>query len=178
MHYGQSWARRKVNAANNQWVPALLALVILASLAPADAETGSWRLVRSPDPRGGPDAVSIMQTADLVRSDVDFAGLMLRCREQGFEVAIVLLKPFPPRAHPKAKLTTNGSTIAFATSVIPPGAAIALPAEAAVLVKGPWQAARELAIEITDNDTAIHGVVSLAGLGPAVAQLLSSCPTR
>src|SRR5271168_4825245 len=37
-------------------------------------ETGEWRLVRSPDPRGGPDAVSIMHTADVSRSDPDFAG--------------------------------------------------------------------------------------------------------
>jgi len=156
----------------------VLALVTLVSLAPAHAGSENWRLVRSADPRGGPDAVSIMQTADLARSDVDFAGLMLRCREQGFEVAVVLLKPFPPRAHPMAKLTTNGRTIEFTTTVIPPGVAVVLPTEAAALVNGPWQTASELAVEITDNDVAIHGVVALAGLGPAVARLVSSCPVR
>jgi hypothetical protein len=55
---------------------------------------GSWRLVRTPNPRGGPDAVSVMQTPDPSRSDIDLAGLMLRCSDRGFEVLIVLLHPF------------------------------------------------------------------------------------
>ncbi len=147
--------------------------------APSHMPSDDWRLVRTPDPRGGPEAVSIMHTPDLARSDIDFAGLMLRCRERDFEVAIVLLKPFPPRAHPKAKLTANGRTREFTTSVIPPGAAIALPAEATALANGPWQSASELAVEVAagdGDDSTIRGVVSLAGLGPAVARLTSSCP--
>ena len=66
----------------------------------AGRSTGTWRLVRTPNPRGGPDAVSIMQTAEPMRSDLDLAGLMLRCAERDIEVVVVLLKPFPPRAHP------------------------------------------------------------------------------
>jgi hypothetical protein len=37
------------------------------SATPAPASGGTWRLVRTPNPRGGPDAVSIMQTADAAR---------------------------------------------------------------------------------------------------------------
>src|SRR5262249_17223849 len=85
---------------------------------------GSWRLVRTPDPRGGPDAVSIMQTADAARSDIDLVGLTLRCSDTGFDVLVVFLKPFPPRAHPKVKLTTGSATVHLEATVIPPGAAI------------------------------------------------------
>ena len=42
-----------------------------------NALPGAWRLVRTSNPSGGRDAVSIMHTADIARSDVDFAGLML-----------------------------------------------------------------------------------------------------
>src|SRR5262245_14711786 len=59
----------------------LLATTILLAIAAGPAMTqgiGTWRLVRTPDPRGGSEAVSIMQTADVSRSDIDFAGVMLR----------------------------------------------------------------------------------------------------
>src|SRR5262245_15718687 len=52
---------------------------------------GTWRLVRTPDPRGGPDAVSIMQTADAARSDMDLVGLTLRCSDTGFDILVVFL---------------------------------------------------------------------------------------
>jgi hypothetical protein len=148
----------------------------LPAPAPPSAPSGSWRQVRTPDPHGGAEAVSTMHTADLARSDLNLAGLMLRCRGQGFEVTIVLLTPFPPRARPKVKLTANGSTVEFAASVIPTGAAIALPSEATTLVYGPWQSATEVAVEVAEGDRLTRGVVLLAGLGPAVVQLLASCP--
>jgi hypothetical protein len=139
---------------------------------------GTWRLVRTPDPRGGPDAVSIMQTADAARSDIDLVGLTLRCSDIGFDVLVVFLKPFPPRAHPKVKLTTGSATVHLEATVIPPGAAISLPAEAATMVKGSWQSSLELAIEVEDDSTATRGVISLAGLGPALSLLTSNCPSR
>src|SRR5262245_35098648 len=138
----------------------------------------TWRLVRTPDPRGGPDAVSIMQTADAARSDIDLVGLTLRCSGTGFDVLVVFLKPFPPRAHPKVKLTTGSATVHLEATVIPPGAAISLPAEAATMVKGSWQLSLELAIEVEDDSTATRGVISLAGLGPALSLLTSNCPSR
>jgi len=140
--------------------------------------SGTWRLVRTPNPRGGPDAVSIMQTAEPSRSDIDLAGLMLRCGETGFDVLVVLLKPFPPRAHPKVKVTARGSTVELQATVLPPGALLALPGEAAALVDGPWQASPELALQVDEGADAIRGAVSLAGLGPAVALLRSNCPSR
>ncbi len=133
--------------------------------------------MRTPNPRGGADAVSIMQTPDPSRSDIDLAGLMLRCSDKSLEVQIVLLRPLPLRARPEVKLTT-GSAAAFAATVVSPGVALALPSEAAALVDGPWQSAPEVALEVDDGGRAIRGVVSLAGLAPALALLRSNCPSR
>ena len=144
----------------------------------AAASGGTWRLVRTPNPRGGPDAVSIMQTADADRSDIDLVGLTLRCSNTGLDVLVVLLKPFPPRTHPKVKLTIGGTTVHLEATVVPPGAAISLPAEAAMLVKGSWQSSSELAIEVKDDSNATRGVISLEGLGPALSLLTSNCPSR
>ncbi len=46
---------------------------------------GTWRLVRTRNPTGGPEAVSIMQTADIAKSDLDLAGMMLRCGKAGLK---------------------------------------------------------------------------------------------
>jgi hypothetical protein len=144
----------------------------------AATNAGTWRLVRTPNPRGGPDAVSIMQTADTARSDIDLVGLTLRCSDTGFDVLVVFLKPFPPRTHPKVKLTSGGTTVHLEAAVIPPGAAISLPAEVATLVKGSWQSSSELAIEVEDDGNATRGFISLVGLAPALSLLASNCPMR
>jgi hypothetical protein len=145
---------------------------------PDARSVGTWRLVRTPNPRGGPDAVSIMQTADAARSDIDLVGLTLRCSDTGFDVLVVLLKPFPPRTHPKVELTTGSATVQLEATVIPPGAAILLPAEAATMVKGSWQSSLELAIEVRDDGNTTRGVISLVGLGPALSLLASNCTSR
>jgi hypothetical protein len=145
---------------------------------PDATSAGTWRLVRTPNPRGGPDAVSIMQTADAARSDIDLVGLTLRCSDTGFDVLVVFLKPFPPRTHPKVELTTGSATVQLEATVIPPGAAILLPAEAATMVKGSWQSSLELAIEVKDDGNRTRGAISLVGLGPALSLLTSNCPSR
>src|SRR5580704_8758076 len=89
---------------------------------------GTWRLVRTPNPSKGGDTVSIMRTADIVKSDIDLAGLMLRCAQTNFEVIIVLVRPLPPRAHPKVTVGTGGSGVEFTATVVPPGAEVLLPA--------------------------------------------------
>jgi len=64
---------------------------------------------RSRDPSGGKDAVLIMQTVDIAKSDLDLAGLMLRCGDAGTEVLVVLLRPLPPLAH---RSSNRGSVFA------------------------------------------------------------------
>jgi hypothetical protein len=150
-----------------------------AGLAPV----APWPLVRTPNPAGGRDAVSVLKTADITKSDIDFAGLMLRCGGHNIEVLVVLVRPLPPRAHPRVAVTTGGKQIEFIASVVPPGAEVLLPPEATALASGPWQTAAELSVEVgavegDDQPSPIRGVISLAGLGAALAQLQANCPLQ
>ena len=141
---------------------------------------GTWRLVRTKNPAGGPEAVSVMQTADITKSDLDLAGMMLRCGESGVEVLLVLVSPLPPRAHPTATVNAGSISEKFSATVVPPGSAILLPKEATTLASGPWQAAPELAVQIDARESepnTMRGVVPLAGLGVALTRLRANCPS-
>ena len=142
------------------------------------AADDAWRLVRTPDPAGGQDAVSITRTADVAKSDLEFAGLMLRCGEGSVEVLIVLVRAFPPRAHPEVKLAAGSSTVELTASVVPPDVLLLLPNDATKLVAGAWQAATELSVAVEDQQGTIRGVIPLTGLGHALALLGSNCPAR
>jgi hypothetical protein len=146
---------------------------------PRPAEAGAWRLLRTPDPRGGPDAVSIMHTADMQRSDPDFAGLMLRCAEDGIDVLVIVVAPHPPRARPQVKFGPPGHEVSYQATMVPPFTALLLPKDATSLVSGlGGTAAADLSIEINDEGPAVHGTVALAGLRPALEGLKASCPHR
>jgi hypothetical protein len=156
------------------------------SPAPSPApnpSTGQWRLVRTPNPAGGRAAVSIVKTADVTKSDIDLAGLMLRCGDSNIEVLIVLLRPLPPRAHPKVSTAVGSQTYDFIASVVPPGAELLLPLEATALATGPWQAASDLSVEIgpveaDDQPGPIRGVIPLAGLSASLLLLKANCPSQ
>ena len=153
------------------------------STARALPDAGHWRLVRSRDPSGGKDAVSIMQTADVDKSDLDLAGLMLRCGDAGTEVLVILLRPLPPRTHPKITVTAGGQTSEFAATVVPPGAELLLSPDAGALASGPWTNAAELVLQVDTGQgesgaNIIRGVVPLVGLSTALPQLVANCPSR
>lgn len=144
---------------------------------------GTWHLVRTKDPAGGRDAVSIMQTADITKSDIDLAGLMLRCAETGVEVAVVLVEPLPPRAHPTVIVSTDDTKKQFSATVLPPGAAVLLPKEASALVSGPWTVAPALSVQVegpvADGEPySVKGTIPLAGLASALATLRANCAQR
>jgi hypothetical protein len=143
--------------------------------APSGSMEG-WRLVRTPNPLGGKDAVSVMHTADPLRSDQDLAGLIVRCADTGTEVLIALISPFPPRAHPR--VVFDGSTLQLQASVVPPGASILLPAEATALANGPWQSLDELSLQIDQEGTIIRGVIPIRGLPAALQSLRANCFTK
>ncbi len=146
---------------------------------PASAAPGSlegWRLLRTPRPGGGKDAVSIMHTADLLRSDPDLAGLMVRCGETGNEVLIALISPLPLRAHPRVVLGDGGDGPPLEAKVLPPGALILLPPEATVRASGRWQALSQLPVQVTNEATAIRGVIPLKGLAAGLQTLRANCP--
>ena len=145
-----------------------------AEAALADAPSG-WRLLRTANPRGGPDAISMSHTADTLRSDLELAGLMLRCSEKGPDVVIVVVSPFPPRAHPRVTIGADGKELQFEASVVSPGAELLLPAEAAHLAAGAWQSAHELVIKVSSQDQSFGGVIPIDGLGEAFVKLSASC---
>ncbi len=135
---------------------------------------GKWRLVHTPNPVEKRDVVSIMATAELAESDVDFAGLNLRCAGPDFEVLVFLIPPLPPRAQPIVAI--NGKT--FQGAVVPPGTAILLPKAASVLAKEQWRSLQTVSIDVEAEGTKTHGVVSLDGFDKALQSLTTSCLTR
>src|SRR5262249_43562334 len=125
----------------------------LATSLPGDHRSSpmeGWRLVRTPNPAGGTDAVSIMHTPDLRRSDPDFAGLMIRCGKMGNEVLIVVITPFSPRARPQVELGNASLGINLEGKVVPPGASVLLPSEANALANGPWQSDVEVSVRVVE----------------------------
>jgi hypothetical protein len=141
-------------------------------------DSGGWRLVRTPNPAGGPDAISIMHAAGASGSDIDFAGLMFRCQGGAIEMAIVLTRPLPPGATPQVTIGAGATTAKFAANVAPPGVLVLLPPAATVLADNHARDASELAIGVANGQDAVHGVIPLAGLGTALQALRSSCDTR
>jgi hypothetical protein len=135
-----------------------------------------WPLIRTPHPKGGPDAVAIMRTADTAQSDPDLAGLMIRCQEkQGFEVLLVLVRPFPPRAKREVAVVSGTTQSLLQAEASFTGTALILPIEATAFTSGPWQGMKELTVSIKDPDSEIHGVIQLSGIAPALAKLSASC---
>jgi hypothetical protein len=136
----------------------------------------TWRLSRTPNPAGGPDTISITKLADTTRSDHDVAGLMLRCGEGATtEVLVVLIEPLPPRTHPKVTVVAGAMTTKFTGSVVTPGPLVLLPEKASALVEHAWQSTPELAVEITENDRSLHGVIPLTDISTAMQTLQSNC---
>jgi hypothetical protein len=135
-----------------------------------------WRLIRTPDPRGGPDAVSIVRVADLSRSSPEIAGLMIRCqRAAASEVLIALVKPLSPRARPNVRLTTGGVESTLSGTVVPPGSAILLPLQAEIWATGLGQKPVDLTIVIDDAEMSARGVVPIDDLSAALSNLTSNC---
>jgi len=136
---------------------------------------GGWHLVRTPNPNGGADAISIIHPADTSRSDLDLAGLMIRCGETSAEVIIVILPAMPFSTRPHVAFGKSGTKTQFEATVAPPGTAVLLPRDATTLVNGPWQALDDLSIRIDFGQSTIRGVVKLAGLQAAFKELQSIC---
>ena len=157
----------------------LIGLSTLFTPAAADGphpKLGNWRLIRTVNPRGGPDAVSMSHTADMTRSDLELAGAMLRCGEKSLEIVIVVVTPFPPHARPGVIIGADGKEWPFDARVVPPGAELLLPAEAMSLAAGPWQSARELTVKVTSPEQSFGGVIPIEGLAAALATLAANCP--
>jgi hypothetical protein len=119
-----------------------------------------------------------MRIADMRRSDVDLAGLMLRCRESVAEVLIVLVRPLSARVRPDVTMMIAGQTTRFTASVVPPLTAVLLPDIALPLVTGAQQSDLQVLIDVGDKTSPITGTIELAGVRGAYDALIASCQAR
>lgn len=149
-----------------------------AAASPQPDVLGAWHLLRTPNPTGGGPAVSVMQGADISRSDLDLAGFMLRCGGSATEVLIVLARYLPPAAHPRVTIVAGQTNTELTGTVVPPGLLVLLPSQATTLTETSWQAAPELAVTVAYDEGIIRGVIPLIGLGSALQMLHSNCATQ
>jgi hypothetical protein len=139
---------------------------------------GDWRLLLTPNPQGGQDAVSIVHTADITRSDLGLAGIMFRCSDGALEGLLVVTSPFPPSAHPTVAIDVKGERTEYAAKIVRPGALLLLPADVVKLAAGPWQEATELSVTVVDKQGLIRGIIPLKGLRVALQVLRLNCPAQ
>jgi hypothetical protein len=139
---------------------------------------GGWQLVKTKDPAGGADAVSVMHTVDSSRSDVGLAGLSLQCGPAGIEVVMIILDRLPRAPRPAVMLTAGNKQTEFEATVIQGGEALLLPESASNQAAGEWQNIKELSVEIATKPTPIRGAIPLGGLSAALGRLLQNCPAR
>jgi hypothetical protein len=139
-----------------------------------------WHLVRTRNPAGGGDMVAIMRTADVSRSDIDFAGLMFRCGDVGPEMLIVLVRPLPIRSHPKVVIDGANGRVPFIANVLSPGLLVLLPPEATGFAAGLSQTQPyiKIAVDNRDEKVSINGVVALDGLAAATIELQANCSAK
>lgn len=149
------------------------AIVAVANPAPASI----WRFSRTQGARDGESFAAIMKTADTAQSDPDFAGLIVRCAPRGkVDVLVALIRPFPPRSHPKVTIAASGGgTLTFEGSMAAAGAAVLLPDEVSAFAAGKWQTTPSLSVVVREGDSEIKGTVALNGLREAYHSLLANC---
>jgi hypothetical protein len=148
---------------------------VIAVAAPASSSV--WKFTRTQGTREGESFAAIMKTADMAQSDPDFAGLIVRCAPKGrIDVLVALIRPFPPRSHPKVTIAASGGgTLTFEASMAAAGAAVLLPDEVSAFAAGKWQTTPSLSVVVRESDAEIKGTVALAGLREAYHSLLANC---
>jgi hypothetical protein len=140
------------------------------------ATPSAWKFTRTQGTKDGETYAAILKTADTAQSDLDFAGLIVRCAPKGkIDVLVALIRPFPPRSHPQVTIASAGASQTFEASVTAAGVAVVLPDEVAAFAAGKWQSTPALTITVKENDSQIKGVVELNGLRDAYNSLLIGC---
>lgn len=137
---------------------------------------GGWLLARAPIAGSNRTSVALIHAVDPLRSDIGVAGLMLRCGEHGFDTILVVVTPYPPSAAPQVTIATGKGSRTFPASVLPTGAALALPAAASDLARTVWGGEVELSVSIVDRDATVNGVIPIPSLDAALRTLSASCP--
>lgn len=137
-----------------------------------------WRLAKTRDASSSAEIVSIMHVADISKSDLNLAGLSLRCGQDGLQAILILLEPLPRNSHPFVIVKTDAKRSEFEATVTQGGEALLLPGLASTLAKGAWQTASELSIEIAARPNPIRGTVPIRGLAAALSSLPQNCLTK
>jgi len=137
-----------------------------------------WRLAKTRDSSSNAEIVSIMHVADISKSDINLAGLSLRCGQDGLQAVLILLEPLPRSNHPTVVVKTDSKRSEFEAAVTQGGEALLLPGLASTLARGDWQTASELSIEIAARPNPIQGVVPIRGLAAALRSLPPNCLTK
>lgn len=142
-------------------------------LAGNENPAGAWHLVHGVGKET--DTQAILHTAEFERSDPQLAGLMLRCGQKGIETIVVVVEPYSPQTRPEIVLRSAEQEVHFEGRMIPTGAGILLPDEAANWLTQAAKASGEVEIEIAAANKKIDGVVGLTGLPSAVQPLNYDC---
>jgi hypothetical protein len=138
---------------------------------------GFWRQFETPRPEGGSIA-SLSRTADVLHSDAGFAGVTLRCNDNGAaDLVLVLLEALPPKATVNVTLGAEAGPRHYSAKVLGTGLELLLP-EQFSSTSNIWRNSKELQIEIDGPQQPIHGVVELDGIQDALAQLMTKCSHR
>ena len=143
----------------------------------APAPSSVWKFSRTQGGKDGESFAAITKTADTTQSDLDFAGLIVRCAPKGkIDVLVALIRPFPPRSRPKVTIVASGGgSLTFDASMVAAGAAVLLPDEVSAFAAGKWQTTTSLSVVVREGDSEIKGVVALNGLREAYHSLLANC---
>jgi hypothetical protein len=84
------------------------------------AASATWQLVRTRNPSGGPDSISMTKITNPTPAGQGITGLSLRCTEGATTaVLIVLALPLPQHSHPKVSVEGGARTSEFTASVVP-----------------------------------------------------------
>ncbi|MBI5128461.1 MAG: hypothetical protein HZA66_03380 [Rhodopseudomonas palustris] len=125
----------------------------------------------------GETFVSILKTAEALRSDPDFVGLMFRCDPKGkIDLILVVVSPLPPRSRPSVTLAVGETAVSLEGTILAGGAGINLSDGAQTLVARDWQTAPPLSVAVKGETGSINGFVDMRGFSRAYRDLLDSCP--
>jgi hypothetical protein len=131
--------------------------------------------MRSPNPKGGDDAVSIGHAADTSRSDLELVGLMVRCSEKDPQALIVVLSALQASTRPDVHLGILGDEADFQATVVAPGTLVLLPDQATKMLSQGGQG-EDLVVRVDNSGSTIAGAIKLAGFAAAFEKLQSACP--
>jgi hypothetical protein len=160
------------------FTPSIAERAEAAAPPPPAPLTGGWVFARTPVPGSSQSSVAVMHIVDAMRSDIGLAGLMFRCGEHGIDTILIVVTPYPPSASLDVTLTNGGDSRKFSATVLPTGAALALPAAASDLMQTIWRRADALSVAVSDHGATLSGVVPTEGLDAAVGTLSASCAER